>query len=64
MKDTEARESSPGQQLECKRKRIKILERTRATITKKKKKKLNKKDHLQSIHRTMAKGQAWWHSNS
>lgn len=63
MKDTEERESSPGQQLECKRKRIKILERTRAAINDKKKK-LNKKDHLQIIHRTMAKGQAWWHSNS
>jgi len=37
MKETEARESSPGQQLECKRKRTKILERTRAAINDKKK---------------------------
>lgn len=54
MKETEARESSPGQQLECKRKRTKILERTRAAINDKKK--LNKKDHLQIIHSILAKG--------
>lgn len=50
MKETEARESSPGQQLECKRKRIKILERTRAAINDKiSLGRLNKKDHLQII---------------
>lgn len=50
MKETEARDSSPGQQLECKRKRIKILERTRAAINDKRSLgRLNKKDHLQII---------------
>ena len=50
MKDTEARESSPGQQLECKRKRIKILERTRATINDKKKKKKTEQERPPTNH--------------